>query len=119
MSDEQSNNNEKEFGARLKAMRERRGLTQEQLAEMSGLASDTIRRAEHGSFAPSLRTMNKMAAGLAVPVHTLLRADFDEVDDLAECIRALPEHEFRIAIALVKVLARLAVGQPADGGERG
>jgi transcriptional regulator with XRE-family HTH domain len=112
MSDENRNTNEKEFGARLKSMRERRGLTQEQLAEMSGLASDTIRRAEHGAFAPSLRTMNKMAAGLAVPVHALLRDDFDEADDLAECIRALPEREFRIAIAMVRVLGRLAVGQP-------
>lgn len=97
-------------------MRERRGLTQEQLADLSNLAADTIRRAEPGSFAPSLRTLIKMAAGLCVPVELLLRDDFDQADDLAECIRALPEHEFRIACAMVRVLARLAAGRPSGEG---
>jgi transcriptional regulator with XRE-family HTH domain len=116
MSDRQ---NEKEFGVRLKAMRERRGLTQEQLAEKSGLAADTERRAEHGTFSPSLRTLIKLAAGLGVHVSVLLRADTDEADDLAECIRALPEREFRIAIAMVRVLGRLAVGHPSEDPSNG
>jgi transcriptional regulator with XRE-family HTH domain len=105
-----------EFGARIKSMRELRGLTQERLAELSKLAADTIRRAEHGEFSPSLRTLIKMAAGFAVPVHTLLRDDDDQADELAECIRALPEHEFRIACAMVRVLGRLAAGHPAGEG---
>jgi transcriptional regulator with XRE-family HTH domain len=114
MSDRQNvNENEKVLGARVKAMRERRGLTQEQLAELSKLASDTVRRMEWGTFSPSLRSLNKIAAGLAVPVHALLADTCDEADDLAECIRALPEREFRIAIAMVRVLGRLAVGQPS------
>jgi transcriptional regulator with XRE-family HTH domain len=112
MSDDQNVTAKNELGVRAKAMRERRGLTQEQLAEMSSLASDTIRRLEHGSFSPSHRTLTKLAAGLAVPVHALMADDFDQADDLAECIRALPEREFRIAIAMVRVLGRLAVGQP-------
>jgi transcriptional regulator with XRE-family HTH domain len=119
MSDEENVTTKNELGARAKAMRERRGLTQEQLAELSGLASDTIRRLEHSTFSPSHRTLSKLAAGLGVPLTSLLNDDLDQADDLAECIRALPEREFRIACAMVKVLARLAVGQPADGGERG
>jgi transcriptional regulator with XRE-family HTH domain len=116
---EHKNVKEQEFGVRIKAMRERRGLTQEQLAELSGLASDTIRRAEHGEFSPSLRTLIKMATGFAVPVHALLREDFDQADDLAECIRALPEREFRIACAMVKVMSRLAAGLPSEDPSRG
>ncbi len=113
--DPNKNANEKKLGARIKAMRERRGLTQEQLADLSGLAADTIRRAEHGEFSPSLRTLTKTAAGFAVPVDVLLRDAYDRADDLAEVIRSLPEHEFRIAIAVVRVLARLALGHPSDG----
>ncbi len=94
MSDDQNVTTKNELGVRAKAMRERRGLTQEQLAEMSGLASDTIRRLEHGSFSPSHRTLTKLAAGLAVPVHALMADDFDQADDLAECIRALPSASF-------------------------
>jgi hypothetical protein len=75
--------------------------------------SDIVRRMEWGTFSPSLRSLNKIAAGLAVPVHALLANTYDEADDLAECIRALPEREFRIAIAMVRVLGRLTVGQPS------
>lgn len=107
MSDHK-NANEKQLGARLKAMREARKLTQEQLADLAGLASDTIRRMEWGTFSPSLRSLAKMAAGLAVPVHVLLRDDYDRADDLAEFIRSLPEHEFRIAVEIVRVLGRLS-----------
>jgi transcriptional regulator with XRE-family HTH domain len=69
---------------------------------MSGLASDTIRRLERGSFSPSHRTLSKLAAGLAIPVRTLLDDDLAQADDFAECIRALPERESRIAIAMVR-----------------
>jgi transcriptional regulator with XRE-family HTH domain len=118
MSDDR-NVNEKELGARVKAMRLRRGLTQEELAERSGLAADTVRRLEQAVFSPSHRTLSKIATGLAVPVHALLSDDCDAADDLAECIRALPEREFRIACAMVRVLARLAVGHPSGEPSNG
>ena len=111
--DPNKNANEKEFGKRLKAWRERVGLTQEQLAAKSGLSADTCRRAEKGTFSPSLRTLTRLASGLGIPVHVLLRDGGGEADDLAECIRALPEHDFRIVIAIVRVLSRLAAGQPS------
>lgn len=106
----------KDFGARVKAKREFLGLSQEELAQRSRLAADTIRRAEHGAFSPSLRTLIKMAAGFGVPVHTLLYDDVDQADELAECIRSLPQHEFRIACSMVRVLVRLATGHPAGEG---
>jgi transcriptional regulator with XRE-family HTH domain len=117
--DPNKNANEKEFGKRLRAWRERVGLTQELLVAKSGLSADTCRRAEKGSFSPSLRTLIKIAAGLGIPVHVLLRDGGDEADDLADCIRALPEREFRIACAMVRVLSRLGSGQPSGEDQSG
>ncbi|PRQ02746.1 helix-turn-helix protein [Enhygromyxa salina] len=49
----------------LKGLRRARGLTQEDLAERSGLSADTIRRMEQGSFSPSMDTIGKLCHGLA------------------------------------------------------
>lgn len=59
------------FGAHVKRLREVRRLTQEQLAQRSGLASDTIRRLEHQDFSPSLRTLRKVCKGLNLSVGAL------------------------------------------------
>jgi transcriptional regulator with XRE-family HTH domain len=56
------------FGAHVKRLREVRRLTQEELAERSGLAADTIRRLEHQDFSPSLRTLRKVSKGLGLSV---------------------------------------------------
>lgn len=55
------------FGLLVRELRNVRGLTQEQLAEKSGLAADTIRRAEHGSFSSmySRRATPAMVASLS------------------------------------------------------
>ena len=59
------------FARHIKRMREVRRLTQEQVAERAGLAADTIRRLEQGSFSPSLRTLRKVAAALEISLSTL------------------------------------------------
>jgi transcriptional regulator with XRE-family HTH domain len=38
------------FGEHVRLLREARGLTQDALAQRSGLSADTIRRIEHDSF---------------------------------------------------------------------
>jgi transcriptional regulator with XRE-family HTH domain len=62
------------FGAHVKRLREVRGLTQEELAERSGLAPDTIRRLEHQDFSPSLRTLRKVCGGLGLSVATMFNS---------------------------------------------
>lgn len=64
----------REFGAFLRGLRRVRGLTQEQLAERSGLAADTIRRLEHATFSPSLVTLTKVCRGLELERSTLFEA---------------------------------------------
>ena len=59
------------FGRHVRSLRRARGMTQEVLAERSGLSADTIRRLEHGSFSPSLDTLRKLCAGLDLFLSTL------------------------------------------------
>jgi len=53
----------------LRALRQRAGLTQEQLAECCGLAEETIRRLEAGSHVnPTADTLLRLAVALRVPI---------------------------------------------------
>jgi transcriptional regulator with XRE-family HTH domain len=46
-------------------------MTQEVLAEVAGIAADTVRRLEHGTFSPSLLTLRKLVSGLDIQISTL------------------------------------------------
>ena len=46
--------------------RERNDMTQEQLAEATGINQANISRLEHGTANPSLRTLKRLAAGLGM-----------------------------------------------------
>ncbi|MFI0484403.1 VOC family protein [Actinomadura sp. 9N215] len=59
-------------GARVRRLRVRRALTQEQLAEAAGVAIRTVQRAEDGSM--SAETVAALAGALEVPVETLTAA---------------------------------------------
>jgi transcriptional regulator with XRE-family HTH domain len=76
------------FGKLNKDLRRVRGFTQEDLAERSGLSADTIRRAEHRSFSPSLKTIGKLARGLDVSFSSLFSAfGLAELDIEREIVR--------------------------------
>jgi len=61
------------FGKRIAAIRRSYNLTQEQLAEKTGLASDTIRAIEQGRRWARLTTLHIIAKGLGVTVDQLFR----------------------------------------------
>ncbi|HLT36771.1 MAG TPA: helix-turn-helix transcriptional regulator, partial [Enhygromyxa sp.] len=63
--------NGRHFGRHVRSLRRARGMTQEVLAQRSGLSADTIRRLEHGSFSPSLETLRKLCHGLDLMLSTL------------------------------------------------
>ncbi len=54
-------------GQRLRALRERAGLSQLALAAASGITNDTICRLELGRRAPQAATIERLARALAVP----------------------------------------------------
>lgn len=61
------------IGDRVGDLRRRRGLTQEDLAEASGVAVSTIRKLEQGArHTARIATLNALAQGLRVPLSVLL-----------------------------------------------
>ena len=56
----------RDFSGRLRHLRHESGLTQDKLAERSGLSRDAISRIECGTRHPSLKTIGMLAQGLRV-----------------------------------------------------
>lgn len=61
------------FAANLKALRQKKALTQEALADAAEMDAAEIRRLESGKRDPGLRVISRLARGLDVPVVQLLR----------------------------------------------
>ncbi|MBL8024062.1 MAG: helix-turn-helix transcriptional regulator [Elusimicrobia bacterium] len=67
-------NIKKELGARIRALRKRHGLTQEEMAEKCDLHWTYIGGLERGERNPTLTTMQRVAAGLSVGLNQLIDA---------------------------------------------
>jgi transcriptional regulator with XRE-family HTH domain len=61
------------FGKKVAAVRLRRGLTQDQLADKTGLSVDTIGAIEQGRRWARLTTLHKLAKGLGVSTDELFK----------------------------------------------
>lgn len=66
------------FGARLQKIRKDSGLSQEKLAELSGLHRTYISSLERGSRNPTLITMQTIACALNVEISFLVTGIEDE-----------------------------------------
>lgn len=66
------------LGARIKELRKRAGLSQDQLAEQVGIESKYLSRLEVGKRSPSLDTLGRIADALRVEMKTLF--DFSHHD---------------------------------------
>ncbi len=67
------------FGEHLRELRTKRGLTQVELAEMTGIPQNHISTIERGAKLPTLGTLIRFAAALECKVSTLVRV-FDKED---------------------------------------
>lgn len=63
------------FPARLRRLREARGWSQRELARRCGLTQQTARHLEGPDANPTLRTLEAIAAALAVPVTELMEGE--------------------------------------------
>jgi transcriptional regulator with XRE-family HTH domain len=63
------------FGERVRELREKRGMTQEKLAQAADLTTSFVSTVERGQKAPSLNTILKLARALKVDAGELL-SDF-------------------------------------------
>lgn len=103
-------------GVHLKQLRVERKMTQEALAEASGLAVDTIRRIERGAFSPSLETLSRLTTALDISMSTLFnRVQGDrssDAEELWDYLQARTKAELRLAR---RVLRALFDGRERDG----
>ena len=61
------------LGQRIRGMREERGLTQQAVAEIAGVATDMVSRLENGRYtSPGLRTLLRIADALGVPLASVM-----------------------------------------------
>ncbi|MDL2210294.1 helix-turn-helix domain-containing protein [Desulfovibrio sp. OttesenSCG-928-O18] len=65
----------KQLGERIRALREKRSLTQEQLAEKAKISVKHISNIERGAVKASLQYMTAVANALEIPFKDLLEAD--------------------------------------------
>ena len=61
----------RQFGTRLRSIRQERKLTQEEFAELVGISVDFLSLIERGINAPSFEVLEKIAHGLKLPVMAL------------------------------------------------
>ena len=64
---------QKQLGEKLKARREALGVTQEHLAELSGVALRTLKALETGNANPTLETLNKLTEVLGLDIKISVR----------------------------------------------
>jgi transcriptional regulator with XRE-family HTH domain len=101
------------IGARMKAVRESGGWTQEQLAEAIGVTPHTISQYERGEQSPRLTTLLRMAGTLQVRPGALIDVDLPspiaapppEAADLLTLYRALSESDRALVTRIVRDVA--------------
>jgi transcriptional regulator with XRE-family HTH domain len=64
---------DRRLGARIKGLRQSRGLTLDQLAARSGVSRAMISRVERGESSPTAALLDRLCAGLGVLLSTLFR----------------------------------------------
>lgn len=95
------------MGAQVRALRRQRELTQEELAERSGLSVDAIRRIERGAFSASLNSLQKLSKGLSISLGTLfqsLRHDRADVSQVCELLGTLGPEQVALAWRVLRAL---------------
>lgn len=101
-----------QLGARVKQLRQSRRLTQEQVAERSGLSHKFIGEIERGLGNPTLTTLASMADALGVGLVDLLSLEAERPARLS----ARQASQVREALASIETLVELAA--PPEPGRR-
>ena len=97
------------FSERVTQLRKQRGLTQQELAELTGVKVLQIRRYENGSSQPTLEVIKNLSVALSVTADELI-FDADErspSDDLRlqfEALQEFDEEDRKVAKALLESL---------------
>jgi Predicted transcription factor, homolog of eukaryotic MBF1 len=95
----------KKVGERIRRLRKERGLSQEELAERSGLHTNYVGQVERGEKNLTLETLEKIVSGLDISLEQLFRylSPMESKDALAEIIgllseRSADDHEMALKV---------------------
>ena len=77
------------IGDRLRALRERKNLSQIEIAKRTGFVPCYVSRVEHGHTVPSVETLEKFARALEVPIYKLFY-DSDDAPKVHKIANASP-----------------------------
>lgn len=70
----------KQVGARIREIRTKRGMTQEELSAKTGIALSTICRLENGVNMPREENLEALSAALSVTIDAFFKFDYYEGD---------------------------------------
>lgn len=99
--------NKKKLGLKIKELRKRKGLTQEQLAELIDMEQNSISVIESGRNFPTLGTLEKIAQILEVNLSDFFNYDYiDDIETIKastkDIIRKMDENQIRQLFKYVK-----------------
>jgi len=95
------------FGARIREMRKKRGMTQDQLADLLGIDQKHVSLIELGKSYPSLDRLTLIAEALQVPLPELfdfmhMAGESERLQGIEEMLRKLGEADQRRVYKIVK-----------------
>lgn len=103
------------FAARVREIRRRRRLTQQQLAEKTDRSVNAISALERGRSLPSFETLERLADALSVPVRDFFDAEDTDVGDpkraqmlaaIATASRALDNDDLALTVGIIDLMAK-------------
>ena len=98
------------LGARLKAARKERDLTQERLAELSGRSARHIAKIEKGEVNLSFEALSTLVKALGVSFDSIFDPASEQVEaelqEIAGLYRACPEQGQRLILAAIRAMAK-------------
>ena len=102
-------NNKQKLGKRIKELRKKRGLTQEQVAELINMEQNSISIIESGRNFPTLVTLEKIANVLDVSLSDFFNYEsFDDIQALKNFAQAeinkMDDYQIRQIFKLIKTI---------------
>lgn len=101
----------KRIGRRLRELREQRGWTQAEFAELTSKAVETISNMERGKTVPGLLTLEQFAKRLGVGLEDLVRSDTPDTEPSSQhaavimaAAKRLPENELELVAGFIGLL---------------
>ncbi|MBP2110285.1 helix-turn-helix domain-containing protein [Paenibacillus silagei] len=107
MPDESKTELVKRIGERIRRLRKEMNLSQEQLAERSGLHTNYVGQIERGEKNLTLETLEKVVTGLNISLEELFRyiGPMEQKDALSQIIELLverPSEDHKMALSILK-----------------